>query len=318
MSYIRTKKRENPFVQLDKEFINDESLSWSARGVLAYILSKPNTWTIRQKDLINRSTDGRTKVERAMAELMAAGYLDWFQEKNEDGTFGEWVYEVYERPEYNPNKEECIRKGIAKLAGKKKTSKKAKNLETPNAENQHSVPNVENPHSENPHSENPHYSNNDLSNNEFSNKEEEDEEYNTIVLLVNENITPVNTIIKRSIKEWMDKLPYDVILSEVHNCIKRSARSWIYVENTLSDDFHNGVDTIEKVEAKLKNHRSKKKVSSPQNAPGMRKPIRKEMVPAWLGGSESVELSKNNSDDENYDIEEERRKLEEELKQFRK
>ena len=71
MSTFRTvKDPENPFVMMDKRPVNDETISWGAKGLLAYLLSKPNDWTIILTDLVKRSTDGRYAVRNLVNELV--------------------------------------------------------------------------------------------------------------------------------------------------------------------------------------------------------------------------------------------------------
>lgn len=71
---FRIVKRENPYVTIDKRPIEDVTLSWKAKGILAYLLSRPPGWEIVKVDLINRATDGREAVETAMQELRRSGY----------------------------------------------------------------------------------------------------------------------------------------------------------------------------------------------------------------------------------------------------
>lgn len=196
VSMIRTAKRENPFVQLDKYCLNDDSISYEAKGILAYVLSKPDTWSIRKNDLVKRSTSGKTRIETALLELMAAGYLNWYQLRSEDGTFGDWVYDVYERPEFNPNAEKIMEEGKTRISERKKKNKKKhatkkkdtpeielpSGMDEPKAEFLTSVePKAEFPTSDNPTSENQPYSNTELKDIELSNnllkKEEEEDIY---------------------------------------------------------------------------------------------------------------------------------------------
>ena len=58
MSIVRIQKRKNPYVQIDHRPLNDERLTWEARGVLGYLLSKPDTWEVNIKDLANKSPNG--------------------------------------------------------------------------------------------------------------------------------------------------------------------------------------------------------------------------------------------------------------------
>jgi len=99
LSIIRLQKRFNPFVQIDHRPLNDERLSWKAKGLLAYLLSKPADWQIMMEDLINRSTDGRDSVQAAMRELRDAGYakLDTIQE---NGVIGGKQWTITELPSH--------------------------------------------------------------------------------------------------------------------------------------------------------------------------------------------------------------------------
>ena len=76
--------------------------------MLAYILSKPDDWTIRMSDLYNESPAGRSAVDRMMRELIQHGYVRRHRSNNDLG-YLEWVTEVYEdrtqNPEYQPKAE---------------------------------------------------------------------------------------------------------------------------------------------------------------------------------------------------------------------
>jgi hypothetical protein len=71
---IRVQKRENPYVQIDKRPLEDMRLSWRAKGILAYLLSKPDSWTVQASDILNHGTEGRDAVRSAMGELRNLGY----------------------------------------------------------------------------------------------------------------------------------------------------------------------------------------------------------------------------------------------------
>lgn len=76
----------------------DDRLSFEARGILAYLLSKPDTWLVKVKDL-QFDYCGRDKVRRILDELAQAGYIEKPQRSR--GQDGKWVwspYLVYETP----------------------------------------------------------------------------------------------------------------------------------------------------------------------------------------------------------------------------
>lgn len=98
---IRVKKDANYFTASNEPF-NDKGLSWEARGVLGYLLSKTDGWEVRDNDLINQGPAGGAKIGRILDELKASGYLRRFRERRPDGTF-EWTTEIYESPKLNPD-----------------------------------------------------------------------------------------------------------------------------------------------------------------------------------------------------------------------
>jgi DnaD/phage-associated family protein len=307
MSFVRTVKRENPFVQLDKYFLEDSNLSWGAKGILAYILSKPDYWVIRKEDLIKRSDDGKAKVEAALLNLMANGYINWFQEKNEDGTFGSWVYDVYERPEYNPYKEECIQQGLARINSKKDKVKERNNkIITPKVNNQLSgSPKVNNPISDNPTSDNQPYSNNDFSNIVFNNilEEEEEEEVTPVMDLINFYETNISNtgkeIIKNKLSEWLNIIPYEVIKAELETCALYGAKSWKYVQNALNESNKLGIKTVEQLNQKYENHNKKKSISKNSNGSSNQgKKGRTEVLPEWFNEEQPQQQPKPQVNDQ--------------------
>ena len=68
MSIIRVEKDNNYFAASNEPF-NDTSLTWEARGMMGYLLSKPNGWQVRFNDLINKGPAGKYKVRSILKEL---------------------------------------------------------------------------------------------------------------------------------------------------------------------------------------------------------------------------------------------------------
>jgi hypothetical protein len=95
MSIIRVNKNANYFVASNEPF-NDTRLSWEARGVMGYLLSKPDTWECRNSDLVFQSKAGRHVIERVLSELKQFGYLQRFRGRDEVGRIV-WTTEIYEQ-----------------------------------------------------------------------------------------------------------------------------------------------------------------------------------------------------------------------------
>src|SRR3990167_9730382 len=93
-SVIRIKKDGNFFAASNIPF-NDDRLSWEARGIMGYLLSKPDDWQVRFTDLVRRGPAGEHKVRRILKELEDVGYLKRTRYQTEAGTF-DWMSIVYE------------------------------------------------------------------------------------------------------------------------------------------------------------------------------------------------------------------------------
>lgn len=108
MSIIRfVKNKKNPYFLVHNETISDKTLSNRAKGLLCYIISKPNNWYVSYKDLVSNSTDGIKSIRSTIKELISAGYLNRTQLRNDNGQFGYYDLTVYEKPhkpKYKKNK----------------------------------------------------------------------------------------------------------------------------------------------------------------------------------------------------------------------
>lgn len=95
MSIIRVQKNSNYSV-ISNVHLQDESLSWKAKGILSYLLSKPDDWQIYIAHLKNQSTDGRDATASGIRELIASGYINRDYSRNEAGQITGRDYVVYE------------------------------------------------------------------------------------------------------------------------------------------------------------------------------------------------------------------------------
>lgn len=88
---------ENPYFMQRRATAQDERLSYEARGVLSYLLSKPGDWEIRPDDLV-RVGCKRDRVYRILTELKDAGYLKRDRVRVKGGKWQWQPYELYESP----------------------------------------------------------------------------------------------------------------------------------------------------------------------------------------------------------------------------
>lgn len=75
MSRIERAAHDRDYTVIANAALRDGRLSWKARGMLAYLLSKPDDWTVVQAELETAGPEGRAAVRAGLAELERAGYL---------------------------------------------------------------------------------------------------------------------------------------------------------------------------------------------------------------------------------------------------
>lgn len=93
-TFIRRAPHDRDYVVIANATVRDDALTWGARGLLAYLLSLPDDWKIRQADLEGRAPEGKRVVVRLMAELEEAGYLRRRYTQTAAGRAVEvWAYE---------------------------------------------------------------------------------------------------------------------------------------------------------------------------------------------------------------------------------
>ena len=102
---IRKRQRYDAgqYAILPRAVINNEALSFDARGLLLYLLEKPADWTVSNEQLYAASPGGERHINTLLAELKAHGYVH--REKvyvPETRTF-RWDTTVYDYPEDNPH-----------------------------------------------------------------------------------------------------------------------------------------------------------------------------------------------------------------------
>ena len=67
----------HPYVVVSQKLAQDERMSFEARGVGLYLLSKPNDWQIQVRDLMREGKCGKERVLRILQELERFGYVIW-------------------------------------------------------------------------------------------------------------------------------------------------------------------------------------------------------------------------------------------------
>ena len=103
MSIVRAPRPVSNFYILDKRLSEDKRLSWAARGLLVFLLGKPDNWHVSIANLLNETAgsvrpSGRDAAYALLRELEQAGYVTRSRPHNVEGTFAAFDYIVRESP----------------------------------------------------------------------------------------------------------------------------------------------------------------------------------------------------------------------------
>lgn len=137
---------QEKFTLMPNALINNPEISFKAKGIMAYLLSKPDGWRIVIKELLSHSKESRDAVYSGLKELREAGWIVLEIKRNAIGQISRFIYHVYASPVNNP---------VVK-----------------NNDPQPNEPERENPDMEQPDEESTEEYYNDMSNTDFNNTEE--------------------------------------------------------------------------------------------------------------------------------------------------
>ncbi|WP_415410070.1 conserved phage C-terminal domain-containing protein [Staphylococcus agnetis] len=100
MATFRVYKESGNFVTVHKDFIHDSNISWKAKGILLYLLSRPDDWQIYETELEQHSTDGLSGLKSGIKELEEIGYIQRKRKRDKSGRLNGYEYLVYEQPHH--------------------------------------------------------------------------------------------------------------------------------------------------------------------------------------------------------------------------
>lgn len=103
MSIIRAPRPQTRYYVLDRRISEDKRLTWEARGLLVYLLGKPDNWQVSRQSLVNetkgsRKPSGRDAVLSCLIELIEAGYVARTIARDQNGRMAGYDYVVSEVP----------------------------------------------------------------------------------------------------------------------------------------------------------------------------------------------------------------------------
>lgn len=94
---IRTEKNGH-YTTIANYALNDPKLSLKAKGLWAFIMSKPDDWDINYRGLSKQLKEGQRAILGALKELEDSGYLERGITRHENGRYFQTVATLHEQP----------------------------------------------------------------------------------------------------------------------------------------------------------------------------------------------------------------------------
>lgn len=82
------------FTAIPNTAVNDDRLSWKAKGIFLYLASKPDDWKFYMNEIKINATDGKTSLQNGIKELENNGYLKRTRMSDENNKFVGWHWEL--------------------------------------------------------------------------------------------------------------------------------------------------------------------------------------------------------------------------------
>ncbi|MEW4131920.1 hypothetical protein [Bacillus thuringiensis] len=290
--YVNARRRG--YTVTDNGMHDDKKLTLQAKGLLGIFLSNKDDWKINMKEIITRSKNGRDAHYKVVNELIANEYFARV-EIRKDNRYYKMLYI------FSDIKEDVAHK-LSQLLPKYTAEGCTYNVEygekAPLTENQETAISVslpENQETENQVTEN-QYNNNTKGNILKNNNPKEEEEYNTSLITELVVTDMMNDIIKQ--REITNEKTIKAILSVSNKCKAIGTTDLKAAENFV-------IMVVEEKMGKLGQKQKAKQPKSTKRTNGTNKPVRKELVPEWVGEETPQEEAPKTEENEfmNWSIE---------------
>ena len=89
---------KNRYATISNEILNREDVSLKAKGLFAYLQSKPDNWNFSKERIAKQLKEGISSIKSAFKELKDNKYLKTIPIKNKDGLFNGYDYLLVDLP----------------------------------------------------------------------------------------------------------------------------------------------------------------------------------------------------------------------------
>lgn len=199
------KSKDNPYVMIDRRPIDNPKLSFKAKGILTYLMSRPDGWEVSVTDLVKHGEDGEHAVRAGLKELKEAGHMKYTQSRDQGRITG-WLIEVYEVP--NPTLVNQPDRGF-------------QDVDNQDVDNRGQVLLT-------------------LSNNDSHHNDDDDDDLQAIIKTYESNFGMVTPLMKDTLQKAMSEFPPEWFEPAFKLAVENGARRWPYVAKILENWKING------------------------------------------------------------------------------
>jgi len=89
---------KNRYATIPNNLLNNQSISLKAKGLFAFIQSKPDNWDFSKERIAKQLKEGLTSIKSAIKELKENGYLETIPSRNKKGEFIGYDYLINDNP----------------------------------------------------------------------------------------------------------------------------------------------------------------------------------------------------------------------------
>lgn len=242
MATFRVYKESGNFVTVHKNFIHDPNISWKAKGILLYLLSRPDDWQVYEKELEKHSLDGRDSLKNGIKELETTGYIVRTRKRDDKGRLREYEYSVYEQPTQN---------GLSNvgLSNVGKTNTGLSNVGKP------------------VHTNND-FTNNELTNNNNTKNDSSSRQPSPFDFYQENGFGMLKPYVAEQINYWIDDFEEngnEIVNEAMKEAVNNNVTNWNYVNTILKAWYNDGVKNLEDVKARNNKRSNKDKVLTGQD-----------------------------------------------------
>ncbi|UUV27082.1 MULTISPECIES: DnaD domain-containing protein [Lysinibacillus] len=322
---VRVVKNKD-YTVINNTSLYDTKLSWKAKAIHVFMLSKPDDWTFHNSELTQWATDGDTSFDTGLKELKKYGYVKKERRRGKNGKF-EWVTVVYEVPQLDGEQEQPIDKQPLP--------------DSPSMENPPMVepypekPSMEDPRVEKPLVENQGLLNTNipstdlLSTDRLINNNDDEKEPPASTASENQTAPPtqnafafyeqnhfgaLGSLIFFKIDQWINDLSEPLVIHAMEKAVLNGKTNWGYVETILKDWYNKKLFTLEAVEAadlqwKNQQIQANKQQRNQTKKYYQQKNRREEVVPGWFDNRHDAVPNDITESTSTMDFEAERQKI---------